>query len=258
MPMTHDDIGDDLELDRSEPGDEVDPPPPATPRWLAVLLASVVAVALLLAGGALAVIAGIGQDDSPAATPPADDSVDVGFMRDMIRHHLQAVEMAGWTRDHSTDPAVRLIAFDIETSQLTQIGQMQGILLSWGRSQVSDSAPMAWMSADSMAGMDHGAESTATPSAAPTGEAGRLMPGMATEAELAEMKTLSGTELDIRFLQLMMRHHNGGLPMASYAAENATTKPVRGLAAGMAKTQTAEIVTLERMLRERGGVPLPN
>ena len=38
-----------------------------------------------------------------------------------------------------------------------------------------------------------------------------LMPGMATEEELANLRSLSGTAFDVEFLRLMIRHHQGGL-----------------------------------------------
>src|SRR5262249_8060804 len=80
------------------------------PRCLLGLLAAVCAAALLAAGGAVAVIGGLGGHRTPA-----DDSVDAGFARDMMVHHQQAVQMAGWVRDHDTNPEVRLVAYDIET-----------------------------------------------------------------------------------------------------------------------------------------------
>ena len=54
------------------------------------------------------------------------------------------------------------------------------------------------------------------------------MPGMATEEELAELRGLTGTAFDVEFLRLMIRHHQGGLEMAEYAAEHADVAAVRG------------------------------
>ncbi|WP_254781905.1 DUF305 domain-containing protein [Modestobacter sp. DSM 44400] len=48
-----------------------------------------ITVGLLAAGGGLAVALGLGREQTPSA-----DSVDVGFARDMSRHHLQAAEIA--------------------------------------------------------------------------------------------------------------------------------------------------------------------
>ena len=72
--------------------------------------------------------------------------VDVGFSRDMAAHHLQGVEMANLVADHSEDPAVRGLAFDIATTQTNQVGRMQGWLALWGYSPTGGDQ-MAWMGA---------------------------------------------------------------------------------------------------------------
>jgi uncharacterized protein (DUF305 family) len=205
---------------------------PGAPRWLLVVLGLVCAVALLGAGAALTVVTGVGTD-----RPPAVDSVDAGFARDMATHHRQAVLMAQLDRDNGADPAVRLMAFDIETGQQSQVGQMLGWLESWDQTPQTDIAQMSWMG--------HPVEP------------GQLMPGMATTAELAKLKSLSGKPLDVYFLQLMIRHHKGGLEMAQYGAAHASEPYVRDLAGKIVTAQQNEVVTMEQMLRERGAQPLP-
>ena len=59
------------------------------------------------------------------------------------------------------------------------------------------------------------------------------------------------------FLQLMLRHHQGGAEMLSYAAANASQEPVRNLAAQMLSAQTSEAGYLTQLLTARGGTPLP-
>ena len=201
------------------------------PSWLVVLLGVVCAVALLGAGAALTVLTGVGAD-----RPPAVDSVDAGFARDMATHHDQAVQMAQVVRDNGSDPAVRLLAFDIETGQLAQIGQMRGWLDAWRQTGQSDIPQMAWMG------------HTIPP--------GELMPGMATTTELARLRGLRGKAMDIYFLQLMIRHHKGGLEMAQYGADHATESYVRTMAGAIVTAQQNEVVTMEQMLRERGAQPL--
>jgi uncharacterized protein (DUF305 family) len=83
------------------------------------------------------------------------------------------------------------------------------------------------------------------------------MPGMATPEELAKLRTLSGTALDVYFLQLMIRHHQGGAPMAQYAAVHAGEPTVRALADNMAKWQDSELRSMTSLLTARGGAPLP-
>jgi uncharacterized protein (DUF305 family) len=175
-------------------------------------------------------------------------AVDVGFSRDMAAHHLQGVEMANLATDHSEDPAVRGLAFDIATTQTNQVGRMQGWLALWGLPP-SGGEVMSWMGQDGHAMHDMPAD--------PAAADGAVMPGMATEAELAELRTLSGPELDVRFLQLMIRHHQGGLAMAQYAAGHAGLPAVRTLARSIAETQTAESTTMATMLQARGAAPLP-
>ncbi len=216
------------------------PAPPARSPLRTVLLA-VIAVGLVLLGGGLAVVLGIGRDDAPQP-----GAVDVGFSRDMARHHLQGVEMANLAQDHSTDPAVRGLAFDIATTQTNQVGRMQGWLALWGYSPTGGDV-MAWMGED-MAGMDHGDHAAG---------GSTLMPGMATEEELANLRSLQGPAFDVEFLRLMMRHHQGGLEMAEYAQEHGETAVVRTLARSIAESQTAETRLMSGMLEERGGTPLP-
>ncbi|MGY1754207.1 DUF305 domain-containing protein [Blastococcus sp. SYSU D01042] len=206
-------------------------------RPLRTALLAVIAVGLVLLGGGLAVAVGIGRTDTPAA-----GSVDAGFARDMGRHHLQGVEMANMVAERSEDPEVRQIAFDISATQTNQAGRMQGWLSLWGVPQ-SGGDTMAWMSEGG--GHDH----TATD--------GGLMPGMATEEELANLRELRGTAFDVEFLRLMIRHHQGGFDMAEYAVEHADVPAVRDLAQAIARAQSAETRTMATMLAARGGTPLP-
>ena len=219
--------------------DEAEVVVPGRPRWLIGLLLAFLAVLLVATGGAVAVLTGVGRPYQPT-----DASIDAGFARDMITHHDQAVQMAQVARDHSTDPAVRLIAFDIETQQIGQIGQMRGWLQTWGLPEQTDREHMAWMGGAAPHVHDAGS--------------GAVMPGMATTAEMAKLRSLSGKALDVYFLQLMIRHHQGGVPMAQYGGAQAHVDYVRDLASKIVSAQTSEVAAMEQMLRERGGVPLPS
>ena len=83
------------------------------------------------------------------------------------------------------------------------------------------------------------------------------MPGMATPAQMSKLESLHGKALDVFFLQLVIHHHQGGLPMARYAAAHASRQYVRDLAQSMLTAQSGEIVQMERLLRQLGGTPLP-
>jgi uncharacterized protein (DUF305 family) len=223
--------------------------PTASPRNpLRVVLLAVIAVGLLVVGGGLAVALGIGRGGASAT--PTSDSVDAGFARDMARHHLQGVLMANLVATHSRDPDVQRLGFDISATQTNQVGRMQGWLDLWGLPPAIGTS-MAWMGDDmasmpGMAGMSGHVMSDDS-----------LMPGMATQAELDHLRTLNGKAFDVEFLRLMIRHHQGGLGMAQYAATRAAQPAVRRLAQTIAETQTAETTLMIQMLTARGGTPLP-
>jgi uncharacterized protein (DUF305 family) len=219
---------------------------PAGPQRSALrtVLLAVIAVGLVLLGGGLAVALGIGRT---SADTPTADSVDAGFSRDMARHHLQGVEMANLAPERSQDDDVRRLAFDISSTQTNQAGRMQGWLTLWGL-PLSGGEPMAWMADSGHAGHDMAGMGMTSSG---------LMPGMATENELAHLRGLSGKAFDVEFLRLMIRHHQGGKDMAEYGAEHADLPAVRDLARSIVQSQTAETTLMAQMLTDRGGTPLP-
>jgi uncharacterized protein (DUF305 family) len=243
--------------DEPAAADDAAPPPDAPPedpdddgsgdwggeaRWVRPFLVVAAVLGLLLLGAAGGLLIGLPGDDGPIV--PTTDSVDVGFAQDMSVHHQQAVEMAGWERDHSTDPVLVQLASDIETTQNSQVGRMQGWLDLWGAAQLPVGGQyMAWMSEPTH---DHGAGAVVT-----------TMPGMASTADLAALRAATGQDLDVKWLQLMLRHHQGALGMLQYAADHAAVPQLRNLAAQMLKAQNAEIGYLTQLLAQRGGQPLP-
>src|SRR3954470_5323065 len=107
---------------------------PASSR-LRVVLGAVIACALVVAAVAAGFAWGSNSSSSDAGTKPS--AVDIGFARDMAAHHQQAVEMAGYARDNSTNPQIVHLAFDIETNQSIELGEMTGWLDSWGLTRYS-------------------------------------------------------------------------------------------------------------------------
>ncbi|WP_433680636.1 DUF305 domain-containing protein [Nocardia sp. CA-119907] len=208
------------------------------------------AIGILLIGFAVGVLARLPLDGNSEPDPGA---VDIGFSQDMSAHHAQAVEMAGVALIGSSDNDVRRLAYDILTTQQGQIGRMQGWLQMWGKPAQNVDGYMGWMTeqpghAHSGAGATSG-HTMSGPSSS--------MPGMATTAELTALRQATGPALDAMFLQLMLRHHQGGLTMIQYAAQHAETTAVRTLAATMATTQQGEAQLITTMLTARNATPLP-
>jgi uncharacterized protein (DUF305 family) len=217
--------------DTAQDVDEPLAPPRARLRSALIAVIAVAAAAIAVAGGYY-----WGSGGGSTANPSA---VDIGFAQDMSNHHQQAVEMAAYARDNSTNKQVVHFAYDIEQNQSLEEGEMTGWLDTWGKTRY-DPHPMHWMGAAHEQHVVNG-----------------LMPGMATPAQMSRLETLHGKALDIYFLQLMIHHHQGGAPMARFALQHGTIDYVRTLAGHMLANQTTETIQMEQLLRQLGGAPLP-
>jgi uncharacterized protein (DUF305 family) len=184
------------------------------------------AIALLFLGGAAgwAIETQLGEPD------PSD--VDIGFMQDMITHHEQALEMAFPVIREGEDTTVRQHAQEVILFQTREIGIMHTLLTQWGIDlSIRPDEAMGWM------GMPIPVDQ---------------MPGLATEEELDELRDATGSDADELFLDLLIRHHQGGLHMAEYAAEHASEGATRELAAQIAEVQALEVGELRLLQRNLG------
>lgn len=195
--------------------------PPEKRGWFPLFA---VLAAVLLAGA----VAGVALSLLFGTRPPGDDSVEAGFARDMAVHHAQAVQMAEIARDRTESEAIRTLVTDIALTQQGQIGQMQGWLAIWDLPAVGPEPAMSWMG--------HPME-------------GR-MPGMASPEEIEELSELPPEEADIRFLQLMITHHQAALPMAEAALQRTDRPEVERLASAIAASQESELEVMENLLAE--------
>ncbi len=165
---------------------------------------------------------------TPRIPSPAIDSPEVTFTREMIAHHNQAITLAILIRLRSKDRTIRSAALDIQLSQEEQIRQMRGFLTIWNQ---PDTLKVS---------ADHA-----------------QMMGMASDAELLSLKTLTVPQAEVKFLQLMTRHHQGALRMIPPALELGVLPQVRHLARQMQVTQGGEIRFMTSLLKARGAGLLP-
>ena len=160
---------------------------------------------------------------------PGDGSAQVRFMREMIQHHSQAIDMAIRIRDRSADADLRAVALDMTLAQQDQIGQMRGWMTQWN---------VKW------AGQ------------AMTAQHAREM-GMATPQDVAGLSERPVADAERDFLRLMIRHHQGALTMTRDFLEQDLPAPAEALARQIAAAQGSEIRLMTDLLRERGGQPDP-
>jgi uncharacterized protein (DUF305 family) len=199
------------------------------PRGLAVLLSGLAIAACSSATG---------QESSPAPVPqPTASAVrsnyteaDVQFMSGMIHHHAQALLMAGWAPTHGASQSVRALCERIVVGQGDEIALMQ----RWLRDR-HEEVPAADASHDMMAGMDHS----------------RMMPGMLTAEQLAQLDRTRGPQFDRLFLTSMIQHHRGALTMVDqlFASQGAGEEEgVFRFASDVYADQSTEIDRMQRML----------
>lgn len=188
---------------------------------------------MLIALGIAALAFAIGRFSTfgGADASAGPNAADIGFARDMQVHHTQAIEMAMEIYRKTDDDDVQRMAYDIATSQAGQRGEMYDWLVQWGLPQSGDPL-MTWMAGSGHGG--HGGQEMSE-------EDARTAMGMATDAELAALRDATGTTADCLYLELMIRHHEGAIPMAEAVIELGSVPRVRAVAEGISQGQAAEI-----------------
>ena len=158
---------------------------------------------------------------------------DVFFMQNMIPHHNQAVQMAELVAERTNRQELIDVAGRINASQADEIGFMQNWLQE-RREDVPD--PRAHE------GMDMSHE----------------MAGMASPDQMAKLATLTGTEFDKLFLQLMIPHHEGALTMVDNLLDqpgSAYDPVLFDFTNDIVNDQKAEIERMNALLASLSGDP---
>lgn len=153
------------------------------------------------------------EDDSP-------NSADVSYVRMMIEHHAQALEMTDLVPDRAESPKIVKLAERIAAAQRPEIGAMKGWLKTHGK-------------AAGGGGHDH---DHAT------------MPGMATQAQLENLRAADGKAFDQLFLTLMITHHEGAITMATEVKGQGNNIRVEEMADDVVAQQTSEITRMRDLL----------
>ncbi len=175
---------------------------------------------------------------APAASTGQEPPADVRFVRAMIPHHAQALLLTGLVPDRGADPRVATFARRIEAAQGVEINRMHRWLERQG-----DGAHSA----------DHSPVDTGVALPSPAGGHGpdEGMHGMLSDAEIRELESLRGAAFDRRFLELMIRHHEGAVRMAAqlFGTPGGAQDPeIFDLAAEIDGSQRVEIERMRGLL----------
>lgn len=146
------------------------------------------------------------EDDSP-------NSADVSYARMMIQHHAQALEMTELAPDRAESSKIVKLAERIAAAQQPEIKAMQGWLKSHDKAERDDGH-----------GHDHA-----------------TMPGMATQAQLKQLRAADGKAFDQLFLTLMITHHQGAITMSTELKGQGNNIRMEEMADDVVAQQTSEI-----------------
>ncbi|MER5771288.1 DUF305 domain-containing protein [Streptomyces sp. NPDC001985] len=175
-----------------------------------------------------------GKPGEPARTLSAEDArkelpddspneADLAYAHRMIEHHRQALTMTGLVPGRVHSPRVEALAERISAGQEPEIAAMEGWLESEGGSRAGDGGGQGGHG-------DHGG-----------GHDAGSMPGMATGAQLAQLRAAEGKAFDELFLKLMITHHEGAISMAAEVLADGNNVRVEEMAGDVIASQTTEI-----------------
>jgi uncharacterized protein (DUF305 family) len=126
--------------------------------------------------------------NTKAKLPPSSPK-DVEFMKGMIHHHAQAVEMTAMIEERTQNKEIRKLGAKISQSQTDEINFMKRWLTLRGEKTEPETKN------EKLSHQMH------------------LMPGMLTLRQMERLKNAKGTEFDRLFLRGMIQHHEGALEM---------------------------------------------
>ncbi|SCL24399.1 Uncharacterized conserved protein, DUF305 family [Micromonospora pallida] len=170
-----------------------------------------------------------GRPGEPAVTraasevsrgPSGHNDADVRFVRAMIPHHNQALEMAALAPQRAGDPAVRALAERIRASQGPEVGMLRGWLATRG------------LPAEGT-GHDHGAGT---------------MRGMQSPEAMRQLAEARGADFDRLFVTMMTDHHRGAIAMATDLLRVGADLTLSEFATAVAVEQNVEIDRMRTLL----------
>ncbi|MFI2711106.1 DUF305 domain-containing protein [Micromonospora sp. NPDC018662] len=169
-----------------------------------------------------------GRPGEPAAThdgarvrnaaPPRFNGLDVWYVRMMIPHHQQALEMATLAPDRAADPRVRAVADRIRAAQGPEVGLLR-----------------AWLSTRDLP-------------AEVTGHDHATMRGMQSAEAMRQLAAARGAAFDSLFVRMMTAHHQGAVVMSTDLLKVGADQAMQEFANAVAVEQSAEIVRMRALL----------
>lgn len=196
--------------------------------------------------GAMPSVGGMSTAGMPMPAQPAGphNQADITFTQQMSVHHQGAITMADLAATRASSSKVKTLAVHITAAQAPELKEMAGWLAAWAPD--TDMNGMPNKTAASMGGMGGMASGVA---GSGTSGAPSAMPGMMTDAQMAQLMAATGTAFDKLFLQMMIVHHQGALTMAKAETAQGQNPAALTLAKSIIASQTAQITQMQDILK---------
>lgn len=159
----------------------------------------------------------VAQADAPAPNRGIAN-FEVRFMESMIDHHALAIEMGQICLQKAVHPELRQMCQNVITTQSQEIEEMQSWLQEWY-------------------GINYEPQ---------------MKPG--DQRMLQRLAALSGSEFEIEFMQMLIRHHETAIREAEQCVRRAYHPELRDLCQNIIQTQSAEIQQLQAWLCQWYGI----
>lgn len=217
-------------------------------RRLGIITIAVAAGSILFAGcgDSGSSQSGTASSSTTVSSAQKHNAADETFVRGMIPHHQQAVQMSDlMLAKPDIDPRVVDLAKRIKAAQGPEIDTMNRWLAEWSTgaaaSPAATSTPGSDMSGHDMPGMS-------MPATSVSGAAPAMGHGMVSEEGMADLRAAQGTAASRLFLTEMIQHHRGAIMMAQNEIDSGEYPAAVALARSIVTTQQAEITEMEKLL----------
>ncbi|UFS92878.1 DUF305 domain-containing protein [Bradyrhizobium daqingense] len=146
-----------------------------------------------------------------------DRDADQTYIRHMTAHHVQGIELARMGAERAQDPHLGKLAMLMIASQTGENRIFENWWLSWFDTEMPDCST----------------------------EERAAMPGMLTQAEMRQLRTIAPERFDAAFIEAMTRHHKGAVKMADGMWRSRGDLRLRVMAHAIRHEQQGEIALMQ-------------
>lgn len=152
------------------------------------------------------------------------NEADIMFLQMMIPHHKEAIEMAKLVPSRTDRPELLELSKSIIREQTNETTYMQRLLKKAG------------VKPDETMEMEHGH--------------GAMNAEGMEPAEMRELKLARNQKFDLKFTNMMAKHHQGAIEMAQQVIADGRSQKIKQLAKRIIRDQRTEIKQMRRWYRK--------